>query len=147
MTLSSAVEAYVMLKQSLGAVFSVDARILRAFVRAVGDVPVNAVTPAACTAFCRGKGPPTRFWSRKHEALRGLFRYLVGRGHLSHSPLPEPGPQIQSTFRRYIYGRDDLHRLLDAAARPSILPRSFWSSTYPASVLTNAGVSTLPTST
>ena len=118
MTLSSAVETYVMLKQSLGAVFSVDARILRAFVRAVGDVSVNAITPDLCTAFCRGKGPPTRFWSRKHEALRGLFRYLVGRGHLSHSPLPEPGPRIQSTFRRYIYARDDLRRLLDAAARP-----------------------------
>jgi integrase/recombinase XerD len=118
MTLSSAVETYVRLKQSLGAVFSVDARILRAFVRAVGDVPVNAITADLCTTFCRGQGPPTRFWSRKHEALRGLFRYLVGRGHLSHSPLPEPGPRIQSTFQRYIYTRDDLQRLLAAAAQP-----------------------------
>lgn len=118
MTLASAVEIYVVLKQSLGAVFSVDARILRAFVRGVGDVSVNAITPEVCTAFCRGQGPPTRFWSRKHEALRGLFRYLVGRGHVSHSPLPEPGPRIQSTFQRYIYSREDLHQLLDAAARP-----------------------------
>jgi integrase/recombinase XerD len=118
MTLSSAVEAYVLLKQSLGAVFSVDARILRAFVRAAGDVPVNAITADLCTTFCRGQGPPTRFWSRKHEALRGLFRYLVGRGHLSRSPLPEPGPRIQSTFQRYIYTRDDLQRLLAAAAQP-----------------------------
>jgi len=118
MTLSSAVETYVMLKQSLGAVFSVDARILHAFVRAVGDVPVNAITPDLCAAFCRGQGPPTRFWSRKHEALRGLFRYLVGRGHLHHSPLAEPGPRIQSTFQRYIYTREDLHWLLEAAARP-----------------------------
>jgi len=118
MTLASAVENYVGLKQSLGAVFSVDARILAAFVRAVGDVSVSTITPAMCTAYCRGQGPPTRFWSRKHEALRGLFRYLVGRGYLSHSPLPEPGPQIQSTFHRYIYTRDDIGRLLDAAAQP-----------------------------
>jgi hypothetical protein len=89
MTLLSAVETYVRLKQSLGAVFSVDARILAAFVRTVGDVSVTTITSEMCTAFCRGQGPPTRFWSRKHEALRGLFRYLVGRGHVSHSPLPD----------------------------------------------------------
>jgi integrase/recombinase XerD len=118
MTLLSAVETYVRLKQSLGAVFSVDARILAAFVRAVGDVSVTTITAEMCTAFCRGQGPPTRFWSRKHEALRGLFRYLVGRGHVSHSPLPEPGPRIQSTFQRYIYTRDDVVQLLEAAARP-----------------------------
>jgi integrase/recombinase XerD len=118
MTLLSAVETYVRLKQSLGAVFSVDARILAAFVRAVGDVSVSTITSEMCTTFCRGQGPPTRFWSRKHEALRGLFRYLVGRGHVSHSPLPEPGPRIQSTFQRYIYTRDDVVRLLEAAARP-----------------------------
>lgn len=118
MTLASAIETYVRLKQSLGAVFSVDGRILAAFVRAVGDVPVSTITPEMCTAFCRGQGPPTRFWSRKHEALRGLFRYLVGRGHLNHSPLPEPSPRIQSTFQRYIYTHDDVVRLLDAASRP-----------------------------
>jgi len=118
MTLVSAVDAYVRLKQSLGAVFSVDARILAAFVRAVGDVSVSTITPEMCTAFCRGQGPPTRFWSRKHGALRGFFRYLVGRGHVSHSPLPEPGPRIQSTFQRYIYTRDDVVHLLEAAARP-----------------------------
>ena len=118
MTLVTAVETYVRLKQSLGAVFSVDARILAAFVRAVGDVSVSTITPEMCTAFCRGQGPPTRFWSRKHEALRGLFRYLVGRGHVSQSPLPEPGPRIQSTFQRYIYTRDDVARLLEAAERP-----------------------------
>jgi integrase len=118
MTLTSAVDAYVGLKQSLGAVFSVDAHILAAFVRATGDVPVDTVTPDMCTAFCRGKGPPTRFWSRKHGALQGLFRYLVARGHVSHSPLPEPCPRIQSTFQRYIYTRDDVVRLLAAAAQP-----------------------------
>lgn len=118
MTLVAAVDAYVRAKQSVGAVCSVDARILAAFVRAVGDVSVSTITPEGCTAFCRGQGPPTRFWSRKHGAVRGPFRYLVGRGHVSHSPLPEPGPRIQSTFQRYIYTRDDVVRLLEAAARP-----------------------------
>jgi site-specific recombinase XerD len=34
------------------------------------------------------------------------------------SPLPEPGPRIQSTFQRYIYTQDDVVRLLQAAAQP-----------------------------
>ena len=54
MTLVSAIETYVRLKQSLGAVFSVDARILAAFARAVGDVSVSTITPEMCTTFCRG---------------------------------------------------------------------------------------------
>ena len=118
MTLALAVDAYVSVKQSLGAIFSTDAHILAAFVRATGDVPVQTITPDMCRAFCRGQGPPTRFWTRKHGALRRFFRYVVGRGHLSHSPLPEPCPRIESAFERYIYTRDDLVRLLDAAAQP-----------------------------
>lgn len=119
MTLPSAIEAYIQLKQSLGAVFSVDARILSAFARQVGDVSVSLITPEMCTTFCRGQGPPTRFWTRKHVALRGLFHYLVGRGHVNRSPLPEPCPRIQSAFQRYIYTRDDVSRLLTAAAQPA----------------------------
>lgn len=118
MTLAAAVDSYVRLKQSLGAVFLTDARTLAAFVRAVGDVPVSTITSETCTTFCRGQGPPTRSWSLKHCVLRGLFRYLVGRGHVHHSPLPEPGPRIQSTFQRYIYTRADVARLLEAAAQP-----------------------------
>jgi integrase/recombinase XerD len=118
MTLASAIETYVRLKQSLGAVYVSDARTLAAFVHAVGDVSVSTITPEMCTTFCRGQGPPTRSWSQKHSVLRGLFPYLVGRGHVSDSPLPEPGPRIQSTFQRYIYTRVDVVRLLEAAAQP-----------------------------
>lgn len=116
MTLRAAVEAYVTLKQTLGAVFSVDARILRSFARTVGDVPLDTLSAVACQAFCRGPGPPTRFSTRKHESLRGFFRYLVGRAHLRASPLPEPAPQAPSFFRPYIYSPDELRRLLDATA-------------------------------
>lgn len=121
MTLVPAVDAFVTLKRALGAVFTVDARILQSFVRAVGDIPVTAVSTEMCHTFCRGIGAPTRFWSRKHEALRGLFRYLVGRGHVQVSPLREPGPQIQSTFQRYIYSREELRQLLAAASQPTPL--------------------------
>ncbi len=116
MKLNEAVESYVALKRSLGAVFSADARILRSFARALGDIPVETIDAQATNAFCRGTGPPTRWWERKHQALRGFFAYLVTRGHLSASPLSEPGPRIPRSFEPYIYSRDELQRLLDATA-------------------------------
>ena len=116
MTLLVATEAYIALRRSLGAVFSVDGRILRSFGRSLGDIPVAAISPELCLTFCRGSGPPTRFWLRKHEALRGFLRYLVGRKHIEASPLSEPPPRIRSTFQPYIYSRDEIRRLLDATA-------------------------------
>lgn len=123
MTLTEAVESYLILKRSLGAVFSADARILRSFVRALGDVPLESISREACQTFCRGTGPPTRFWERKHYTLRGLFGYLVARGHLLRSPLPDAGPQIPRAFQAYIYSPDELRRILDAT---SVLETDYW---------------------
>ena len=117
MKLSSAIENYVALKRSLGAVFSGDARILRSFGRALGDVSVETITPENCQQFWRGQGVPTRFWERKHQSLRGFFRYLVARGYLVRSPLQEPPPRIERSFRPYIYSHDELGRLLEAIPR------------------------------
>jgi len=116
MTLTEAVEGYLILKRSLGAVFSADARILRSFVRALGDVPLESIHRETCQAFCRGKGPPTRFLERKHYTLRGFFGYLVARGHLPVSPLPDTGPKIPRSFQAYIYSHDELRRILDATS-------------------------------
>jgi integrase/recombinase XerD len=123
MTPTEAVESYLILKRSLGAVFSADARILRSFVRALGDVPLESISREACQAFCRGTGPPTRFWERKHYTLRGFFGYLIGRGHLLRSPLPDVGPQIPRSFQAYIYSHDELRRILDAT---SVLETDRW---------------------
>jgi integrase len=114
MTLTEAVESYVALKRSLGAVFSADARILRSFGRVLRDAPLDAISPDTCHTFCRGTGPPSRFWERKHYALRAFFLHLVARGHLAASPLPGAGPRVPHSFQAYVYSHDELHRLLDA---------------------------------
>jgi integrase/recombinase XerD len=116
MTLSEAIDSYIILKRSLGAVFRSDTRVLRSFGRALGDVPVETISRDACHGFCRGTGPPTRWWERKHQTLHGFFDYLVSRGHLAASPLPERGPRIPRAFQPYIYSRDELRRLLDATS-------------------------------
>jgi integrase/recombinase XerD len=114
MTLLPAIEAYIRLKRSLGAVFSSDARILQSFGRRLGDIPLHTISSETCHAFCRGPGPPTRFWERKSVTLHGFFTYLVGRGHLTASPLCEPHPRVRRTFQPYIFSLVELQRLLDA---------------------------------
>ena len=114
MTLTQAVDSYVTLKRALGAVFAAETRILRQFARTLGDIPVDSIDRQSVHAFCRGTGPPTRWWERKHQTLRGFFAYLVSRGHLAASPLPEAPPRIPRSFEPYIYSRDELQRLLDA---------------------------------
>ncbi len=123
MKLLAALAAYVKLKQSLGAVFAADRRILRSLGRHLGDLPVGFLTPEACWAFCAGTGAVTRFAERKHQTLRGFFTYLTARGHLAVSPLAEPGPRAARTFQPYIYTHAELRRLLDATA---ILTTSRW---------------------
>jgi len=114
MTLTSAIDAYLTLKRSLGAGLKAQETILRAFGRALGDIPLGAIAAEACATFCRSTGSPTRFWENKHQTLRGFFNYLVSRGYLAASPLQEPGPRAARSFQPYIYSHEELQRLLQA---------------------------------
>ena len=114
MKLTEAIDAYITLKQSMGAVFSTDTRILRSFVRVMGDIAVEEIDSKATREFCRGKGAPTRWWERKDETLRGFFDWLIKRGYLESCPLPAHRPRVPRTFQPYIYTREELQRLLDA---------------------------------
>ncbi len=116
MTLIEAIDAYITLRRSLGAVFSADTRVLRSFGRAFGDTPLDGIDRQAIHDFCRGNGPPTRWWERKDTALRGFFAYLVTRGQLAACPLPEQRPRVVRSFQPHIYSPDELQRLLDATA-------------------------------
>ena len=114
MTLFAAIDAFVTLKQSLGAKYAAEARILRSFGRATGDIGLDAIQPAAIRAFCHGSGPPTQWLVRKHYALQVFFKHLVARGRIAATPLPEPPPRVPLSFRPRIYSRNELRRLLDA---------------------------------
>lgn len=114
MKLMEAIDSYISLKKSLGAVFSSDTRILKSFGRTLGNVPVQAITTEESCAFCRGTGPRTLWWERKHGTLQGFFAFLVSRGHLDKSPLPKAGPKITRSFEPYIYSREELQRILNA---------------------------------
>jgi site-specific recombinase XerD len=55
--------------------------------------------------------------------MRDFFTYLVTRGYLSASPLPEVAPRIPRSFQPYIYSRAEIQRLLDVT---KILEDSRW---------------------
>ena len=116
MRISQAVNAYVAYKQSLGMRFVTEARTLKSFYRALGDVDIDQVEADRVYAHLAGNGPITRFWHRKLDALRGFYRFALTRGYATRSPLPTTVPEQPPTFVPYIYTRDDIKRLLAATA-------------------------------
>jgi site-specific recombinase XerD len=117
MKLSQVVQQYVDLKQAMGSRFHAESVILKAFCNAMEDVPLAEVGAERVMAYIAGTGHVTRFWHRKHEALRGFYRFAMGRGYAKSSPLPEKLPRPSRVFTPYIYSSDELHRLIEATER------------------------------
>ena len=116
MKLSQVAAAHVAHRQAMGMRFHTEARTLRSFCRASGDVTMQEITADQLLAFLAGTGPISRYWERKHSALSGLYRFAVARGYVDHSPLPRTVPRPQQAFVPYIYSHEELRRLLDAVA-------------------------------
>jgi len=116
MKLAKAIAQYVELKQSMGSRFHAEQVILNAFSKAMGDIGCEGVHPDRLYTYLSGSGPITRFFHRKHDALSGFYRFAVGRGYATCSPLPKILPKPANTFTPYIYSNDELQRLVDAAA-------------------------------
>lgn len=114
MTLAQVIRDYVVLKQAMGSRFHSEAVILKAFARSVGDITMADITAEHVHIYLDGQGPVTRFWHRKHSALQGLYRFAIGRGYVTRSPLPATTPKLQVTFTPYIYSPEELRRLLQA---------------------------------
>ena len=115
MKLSALVAQYVAYKPSMGMRFHTEDRTLRSFCRAMGDIAVAEVAADRVQVYIAGTGPVTRFWHRKHEVLRGFYRFAMARGYTASSPLPRIVPKPPH-FVPHIYSHDELQRLLDATA-------------------------------
>ncbi len=115
MKLQPAVAHYLRQKQSLGFRYRSESKILRAFERAMGKIPVGQVNPKAVRAFLDGQGPITRNWICKWTALRGFYEFALARGWVRRSPLPHRAPKVVANFTPYIYTVPELRRLLQAA--------------------------------
>ena len=116
MRVAEAVGAYVDYKQSLGMRFVTEARTLKSFCRALGDMEMNQVESDRVDAYLAGKGSVTRFWHRKLDVLRGLYRFALARRYTPRSLLPTYVPRCPQAFVPYIYSEEEIKRLLAAAA-------------------------------
>jgi integrase/recombinase XerD len=114
MNLHALVEAYIDYKQSLGMRFRSQAAVLRAFKRAMGDIALAEVKPESVLAFIAGTGPITARWRENHRVLGGFYRYAIGRGFTTISPLPTDIPRPPTPLTPYIYTVEELKRLLAA---------------------------------
>jgi integrase len=94
--------------------FRSDAELLQAFCRAMGEIDATDVKPKAVLAFIAGTGPVTTYWRQKFKILSSFYRYAIGRGMVSASPLPTNVPNFPPSLTPYIYSTEELKRLLSA---------------------------------
>lgn len=116
MRLVRAVTTYVDYKQATGMRFVTEARTLKSFCTAIGDIDMDQISSEQVGHWLTGTGPITLFYHRKLTALRGLYRFVLARSYASVSPLPLTSPRNARAFVPYIYSRDEIRRLLDATA-------------------------------
>lgn len=114
MKLYDLTEAYIDYEHALGLRFRSDAKELRSYCRAMGDITTEEVKPEAVLTFIAGRGPVTARWVQKYRILGRFYRYALGRGFVSISPLPSQIPKLPPPLTPYIYSVDELQRLLAA---------------------------------
>ncbi len=102
MKLHDLVETYIDFKRSLGMRFRSDADVLRAFCRAMGELAVEDVKPEPVLAFIAGTGPVTAYWLQKFKVVGSFYRYALGRGLATVSPLPTTLPKLPPPLPAYI---------------------------------------------
>jgi integrase/recombinase XerD len=134
MKLRDAVESCIAFKRSLGMRFDCQAEILRAFCRAVGNVDLARVQPAAVLAFIEGRratGASRGYYSRSYyKCLCSFYRYALQRGFARRSPLPRHPPRFPQPRPAYIYSIAELKRLLFAADALSVRVSALHPLTY-----------------
>ena len=115
MNLQELIERYIAYRRTLGERFKTNASILRAFGRAIGaSATVTDVRQEQVEAFLAGMGPVTSAWHIRYSALLGFYRYAINRDRVAASPLPRVLPQRPPPFVPYIYGHDEIRRLVRA---------------------------------
>jgi site-specific recombinase XerD len=117
MKLRDLVTQYVELRMALGEQGRQKKQILGSFSRTLGEkIEMRSIRPKAVSAFLNGTGPLTCTWYKKYCVLHGFYRYAVARGYATSIPLPITIPNCHTTFIPYIYSREEIGCLLEAAS-------------------------------
>ena len=121
MKLKDLITRYVAFRKSMGTDFESAESLLNTFCRRMGmEIEVLEIRAEQVEMFLAGTGPVNRYWRRKYDTLRGLYRYATSRGFVDHVPLPATVPKMPERFVPYIYSTDELQRLINPTSPEQI---------------------------
>jgi integrase/recombinase XerD len=121
MKLKELITRYVAFRKSMGTDFESAESLLNTFCRRMGvEIEVLDIRAEQVEIFLAGTGPVNRYWRRKYDTLRGLYRYATSRGFIDHDPLPATVPKMPERFVPHIYSTDELQRLINPTSPEQI---------------------------
>lgn len=116
MKLKNLVEKYIEHRCNMGEKFRTNAVMLRAFYRAIGESSLpSKLSKKKVLAFLYNQEEITTGWFIKRTAMQGFYDYAMSRGYIKHCPLPKNLPKRPPGFIPYIYSKQELQLLFDAA--------------------------------
>lgn len=136
MKLKELITQYAAFRKSMGEEFESAESLLNTFCRRMGvEIDVDEIRAEQVEVFLAGTGPVNRYWRRKYDTLRGLYRYATSRGFVDHVPLPVTVPKMPERMAPYIYNTDELQRLINPTAPEQIGFRKLQPHTFRAVLL------------
>lgn len=117
MTIGEAIESYIAYRRSLGEKYGHGAYILRRFSKYIGKgKAISEIKTEDCITFLKGgKEQITTSWFENYSTLKWLFGWTMVRGYITRIPLPSDKPKRPECIKPYIYSKDELRRIFDAA--------------------------------
>jgi site-specific recombinase XerD len=112
MTISEAVEQYIVHKRLLGMKFGSAAVVLRAFARTAGNASPDAVNAEQVRNFLFSGATAAQTASQKWSTLRGFYRFAIARQLATVSPLPIRMPRASQRLAPYIYNDSEVLALI-----------------------------------
>jgi site-specific recombinase XerD len=114
MKLKELITPYAAFRKSVGEAFESGESLLNTFCRRMGmEIDIEEIRAEQVEVFLAGTGPVNRYWRRKYDTLRGLYRYATSRGLIDYVPLPATVPKMPERHVPYIYSADELERLIN----------------------------------
>ena len=136
MKLKELIVQYAAFRKSMGADFESAESLLNTFCRRMGvEIDIGEIQAEQVAVFLAGTGPVNRYWRRKYDTLRGLYRYATSRGFVDYVPLPATVPKMAERMVPYIYNTGELQRLINPAAPDQIGFRKLQPHTFRAVLL------------
>lgn len=131
MKLKELIVQYATFRKSMGEDFESAESLLNTFCRRIGvEIDIGEIQAEQVEVFLAGTGPVSRYWRRKYDTLRGLYRYATSRGFVDHVPLPATVPKMPERMVPYIYNTDELQRLINPTGPEQIGFRKLQPHTF-----------------